>query len=143
MEDPFYIRVNNEHSKKYFPENSPSRFQVFLDQTINFDGYECALVDFMCTTEMFETTMKDVYIYFNVCTEQPIGGIKDSLMRYTLVHKDQLHMEKFVNPYYISVKPMNTSLLEVYIKDRNGKDVSFLAETTSCTFHFRRRWHTD
>ena len=66
MEDQFFITVNNEHSKKYFPGNSPSRFQVFLDQTINFDGYECALVDFMCTTEMFEATMKDVYIYFNV-----------------------------------------------------------------------------
>ena len=141
MEDQFYITVNNEHSQKYFPGNSLSRFQIFLDQTINFDGYECNLVDSMCTTELFDVTMKDVCIYFNVCSEQPIGGIEDSLMRYTLVHKDQLQMENFVYPYYISVKSM--SLLEVYIKDRNGKDVSFLAETTSCTFHFRRRWHTD
>ena len=143
MGDQFYITVNNEHGKKKFPENSPSRFQVFLDQTMNFDEYKFALVDFMCTTEMFEATMEDVYIYFNVCSEQPICGIKDSLMRYILVHKDQLQMENFVFPYYNSVKPMNTSLLEVYIMDENGKDVSFLAKTTSCTFHFRRRWHTD
>ena len=60
MEDQFYITVNNEHSKKYFPRNAPSRFQVFLDQTIIFNGYECALVDFMCTTENFDSTVKDI-----------------------------------------------------------------------------------
>ena len=85
--------------------------------------------------------VKDIYIYFNVCTEQPIGGNKDCLVRSILVHKGQCQMEKFTYPYYMNVKPMNTSLLEVYIKDSKGKDVSFLTETTMCTFHFRRRWH--
>ena len=112
MEDQFYITLNNEQSKKYFPRNSPSRFQVFLDQTINFREYECALLVFLCTTENFESSVKNIYFYFNVCTEQPIGGNRDCLVRSTLVHKGQCQMEKFIYRYNMNVKPMNTSLLE-------------------------------
>ena len=139
MEDQFFITVNNEHSRKYFPRNSASKFQVALDQTINFqDKYECALVDFMCTTKNFDDDLRDIYIYLDICTEQLIGGSRGSLVRFTTVDKGQGQMEKFNYPYYVNVKPMNTNQLEVYIKDRNGKDASFLTETTTCTFHLRK-----
>ena len=69
-----------------------------------------------------------MYIYFNVCTEPPLGDSRDSLVRYTLVQKGQYQMDKFIYPYYFKVKSMNTSLFEVYIKDRHRKDASFLTE---------------
>ena len=31
-------------------------------------------------------------------------------------------MEKFSPPYYLPVKPIETNILEVYIRDVNGKD---------------------
>ena len=86
----------------------------------------------------FDDDLRDIYIYFDICTEQLIGGSRGSLVRFTTVDKGQCQMEKFNYPYYVNVKPMNTNQLEVYIKDRNGKDASFLTETTTCTFHLRK-----
>ena len=48
-------------------------------------------------------------------------------------------MEKFILPYYIPVKPIKTNILEVYIKDENGKEVSFFKKATMCTFHFGKK----
>ena len=140
MEDQFYITINSEQSKKYFVENSPGKFQVYLDQYLNFqDEYECALLDFMCTTKNFDGVMKDIYIYFNICTEQLVGDTRQSLVRSTTVKRGQFQMEKFYFPYYHNVRSMNTNLLELSIRDKTGNDVSFLTEITTCTFHFRRK----
>ena len=106
--------------------------------------YECALMDFTCSTTKFETPAKSVFIYFNMTSEQLIGGSTDSLMRHTTVRRGHLKMEKFILPYYIPVKPIKTNILEVYIKDENGKEVSFLKKTMTCTFHFRKKlWLID
>ena len=46
------------------------RFQVNLDQTIHFqDNYECALVDFMCTTKTFGWMNCKGYLhpYLDIC----------------------------------------------------------------------------
>ena len=81
-----YIVVSNQHSKHYFPNNSPSHFQVCLDQYIDFkNAHECALVDFTCTTANFEMPLQPIYIYFNLVSEQLIGGSRNSLVRYTTV----------------------------------------------------------
>ena len=81
-----YIVVSNQHSKQYFPNNSPSHFQVCLDQYTDFrNAHECALVDFTYTTTNFETPLQPIYIYFNLISEKLIGGSRNSLVRYTTV----------------------------------------------------------
>ena len=73
--------------------------------------------------------------------EQPIGG---SIDKQHSTARGHLEMEKFTLPYCIPVKPIKTNILEVYIKDKNGKEVSFLRKTTMCTFHFRKKlWLKD
>ena len=85
-----------------------------------------------------------VYSCTLMTSEQPIGGSTDSLMRHTTVQRCRLEMEKFILPYYIPVKPIKTNILEVCIKDENGKEVSFLKKATTCTFHFRNKlWLID
>ena len=99
---------------------------------------------FYLFNNQFETPAKSVFIYFNMTSEQLIGGSTDSLMRHTTVQRGRLKMEKFILPYYIPVKPIKTNILEVYIKDENGKEVSFLKKATTCTFHFRKKlWLID
>ena len=144
MEDDMYIVVSNQHSKHYFPNNSPSHFRVCLDQYIDFKHvHKCAMVDFACTTANFETPLQPIYIYFNLVSEQLIGGSRNSLVRYTTVRHGQLQMEKFSPPYYLPVKPIEINLLEVYIRDGDGKEPSFLKKMTTCTFHFRKKsWLT-
>ena len=86
MEDEKYIVISSKQSKDYFPNNHPSHFQVCLQHYIDFEGpYECALIDFTCSTTKFETPAKRVFIYFNMTSEQPIGGSTVSLMRHTTV----------------------------------------------------------
>ena len=140
MELEKYIVISSKHSKDYFPNNRPSHYRVCLEHYIDFEHpYECALVDFTCSTTKFETPAKSVFIYFNMTSEQPIGGSTDSLVRHTTVRRGRLEMEKFILPYYIPVKPIKTNILEVYIKDENGKEVSFLKKTMASTFHFRKK----
>ena len=140
-DDEFYFTFNNETSKKYFPGNSASHFQIYLNQPLNFydKSYQCALVDFTCSTEMFGTAPEDIYIHFNMCREQLVGNTRDNLVRHTVVRRGKCQMEKFIHPYYMDVRPMNTNLFEICIKDRNGKNVSFLTDITTCTFHFRKK----
>ena len=129
MEHEKYIVISSKHSKDYFPDNHPSHFLVCLEHYIDFnDPYECALVDFTCSTTKFETPAKSEFIYFNMTSEQPIGGR-------TTVQRGHLEMEKFILPYYIPVKPIKTNILEMYVKDENGEEVSFFKK--ACTHvHF-------
>ena len=94
MEHEKYIVISSKHSKDNFPNNRPSHFQVCLEHYIDFnDPYECALMDVTCSTTKFETPAKSVFIYLNITSEQPIGGITDSFMRHTTVQRGHLEME--------------------------------------------------
>ena len=126
MEHEKYIVINGKDSKDYFPNNCPPHFQVCQEHYIDFNGpYEYAPMDFTCSTTEFETPAKSIFIYFNMTSEQLIGGSTDSLMRHTTVQRGCLEMEKFILPYSIPVKPIKTNILEVRMKDENGKEVSF------------------
>ena len=65
-DDEFYFTFNNETSKTYFPGNSASYFQIYLNQALNFyeKSYQCALLDFTCSTETFGTAPEDINIHF-------------------------------------------------------------------------------
>ena len=86
MEDNFYLLINGEQSKNYYTNNNPSHFRVGLNEFISFTDceYECALVDFSCTTTNFEDKqpLAKIYICFNIASEQLIGGRRCSLVRY-------------------------------------------------------------
>ena len=141
MEDNFYLLINNEQSKGYYPNNSSANFKICLDQFINFTDvtYECALVDFSCTTINFQPPLEEVYICLNIVSEQLIGGSRRRLARRTTVKRGRYQMEKFQLPFYVPIKPVASNMLEVHIKGADGKDVSFLKNTTTCTFHLRRK----
>ena len=86
MEHEKCIVISSKHSKEYFPNNCPSHFQVCLEHYLDFEGpYECALMDFTCSTTKFETPAKSAFIYFNMTSEQPIGGSAASIVRHTTV----------------------------------------------------------
>ena len=57
-----------------------------MEHYIDVKGpYEWALMDFACSTTKFKTLAKSVFIYFNMTSEQLIGGSTDSLLRHTTV----------------------------------------------------------
>lgn len=138
--DDLYITISSNNTPKYAATNTPHHFEVCLDQPLLLDSnMECALVDFTCSTAKEGSKFKQVYIYFNLVVEQPVGGTRESLLRHTIVSGNKLQIETFNPAYYMPVKQLRTDVLEVHIKDENGQDASFLNKTTSCTFHFRRK----
>lgn len=138
--DGFFITISSNNTPKSTTKNAPYRFQVCLDQPLMLDNnMECALLDLTCSTAKEGPKFKQVYIYFNFVTEQPVGGTREGLLRHTIVTANRLQMETFNPPYYIPAKQLKTDVLEVHIKDENGEDASFLNKTTTCTFHFRRK----
>ena len=140
MREEFYLTFNNKTSECYFSDNSANNFHICLEQKLNFyDQYECALVDFSCTTEYFNTTTKEISIHFNLCKQQLVGDTQDYLIRFTVVNRRRYQMEKFNHPYYMDVRQIKTNFFHVYIKDENGKSASFLNNVTTCTFHFRKK----
>ena len=140
MREEFYFTFNNKTSEYYFSDNSANNFRICLEQKLNFyDQYECALVDFSCTTEYFDTTTKEISIHSNLCEQQLVGDTQDYLIRCTVVNRGRYQMEKFNHPYYMDVRPIKTNCLYVHIKDENGKSASFLNNVTTCTFHFRKQ----
>ena len=140
MKDEFYFTLNNKTSECYFSDNSANNFWLCLEHALKFyDEYECALVDFSCTTEYFDTTTKEILIHFNLCGEQLLGDTWSNLVRCTVVHRGKYQIQKFIHPYYVDVRPLNTNLFEVSIKDEDGKSTSFLTNVTTCTFHFRKK----
>ena len=122
MEHKKYIVISSKHSKDYFPNNHPSHFRVCLEHYIDFKGpYECALMDFTCST----TSKKCIHILQYDIRKTNRWQLRHP-MRHTTVQRGRLEMEKFILPYYIPVKPTKPNILEVCIKDENGKEVSFL-----------------
>ena len=104
-DDEFHFTFNNETSKKYFPGNLASNFQIYLNQALNFydKSYQCALVDFTCSTEMFDTAPEDIYIHFNICREQLVGNTRYNFVMHTVICREKCQMEKFIHPYYMDV----------------------------------------
>ena len=132
MREEFYFTFKNKTSDYYFSDNSANNFHICQEQKLNFyDQYECALVDFSCTTECFDTTTKEISIHFNLYEQQLVGNKQDDLIRCTVVNRGRYQMETLNHPYYMDVRPIKTNLFRVYIKDENGKSASFLNNVTT------------
>ena len=71
--------------------------------------------------------------------KRAVGDARDNLVRHIVVCRGKCQMERFIHPYHMDVRPMNTNLSGICIKDRNEKNVSFLTDITTCTFHFIKR----
>ena len=84
--------------------------------------------------------LAEIYICLNI-TAEPITGsdVECNLLRYVVVKWGRFQNLTFSVPYYVGVKPMKVSVLEVYIKDESGAEVSFLEGKTTCVLHFRRK----
>ena len=120
MEEDFYCLLSNTKSADIFEDNSAHHFRVALPQYLQFTRgiYECALMDFSCTTQNFpdKVPMREIYICVNITSEPITGGDHEcNLLRYTTVKRARFQMETFSVPYYIRVKPMRTNILELYI----------------------------
>ena len=140
MQADLFITLSNRDCKHLYGDNSASRFKVCLDDYIDFaDHYRsCALLDFACTTQDIGNQVRNVYIYCNVTAEQRVGGRWESLLRYTTVRRNRYQLEQFAHPYYIPLKSIRGNYLEIYIRDENGQEVSFLKGTTRCTLHLKQ-----
>ena len=141
MEHEKYIVISSKHSKDYFPNNRHHIFEYVWNIILILNIHMSVLSWILPVQQPSLKLQQKVYSF---TSEQLIGGSTDNLMRHTTVRRGCLEMEKFILLYYIPVKSIKTNILEVYIKDKNGKEVSFLRKAMMCTFHFRKKlWLID
>ena len=140
----FYLIVDSGQSLDLFPDNTGSDFYVYMAEYLDFSDYtyDCALVDFSCTSKAFEygKCLRPIQLCLDLVEYQSVCGIKEQLLRSTTVSNEKYQAEKFPIAYYIPVRQLRANSLHIWIKDGESHEVaSFLHETTTCTLHFRRR----
>ena len=85
--------------------------------------------------------MDSLYVYCDVLEPRVVGDTLAPLLRIVPVagkHGD-LITRIYENVHYIRVQKKNFQTIEINIRDRTGKKVSFEPGTLNVTLHFRRR----
>ena len=99
MENNFYCVIDNiEHDHLW--RNSQSHFRMGFPNHVNFSGgdYECALMEFTCSTKNFPNKMPlaEIYICLNITAEPITGGDAEcNLLRCVVVKTGEISKHDF------------------------------------------------
>jgi hypothetical protein len=126
----FYLHLSSNDSIKYYPENRASNFTIHLPEEIKLEGnWLCAL------TEIVLPTPK--YIDIIICCDAVQHGFvidkKIPLLR-RLLKRGKYN--EFINRFYIPVISRTLNSINIYVLDKEGKELSFDSGRLSCTLHF-------
>ena len=131
------IIVSSTDSEKFF-NNTPYFFTVQLNRQIQFDGYwVVALTEFnISNRKVGEFDDTEIFVCCDICQETFVGDKEMPLLRRIKLEKENNIV--YTLPYYIPVKISQLQQLQIHIKDRQGKFVSFRDEQVTLTLHFKK-----
>lgn len=134
-----YIFLKSSDSKQsYFPDNTPYKFRVKLNQRLNLDGFWVVSLTELHFGKVDITDLNDTYVdvLCNICDSSLVGEHQMPILR--RIDLRQAPSYTFANEYIIPIKVKETPHIELHIKARNGTHSSFLKEETHATLHLRR-----
>ena len=122
----FYIVMDSDQSKVFFPENHGQHFKLKLNPPLSLEQeqWQVALVDF--TPKKPRGTFN---VYLSCLKYSQVGDAYEPLLRAfpsTLQHL-----------VYMPVQQTRLDFLEMYIKGDPGIYTSFSKGRTKCTLHFK------
>lgn len=143
-----YCYLSSENSKSHFPQNEAGDFKVQLGERLHLKGgWECALVEFQYNLPQIpESDVSEIYICSNLCDSSLIGKAKLPILRRipNLINGIDT-IQSFDHVFYVPVVQQEFSVVDIYIRDKNLKRLSFDTGSISCTLHFKKRspfyWH--
>ena len=133
-----YIRSNE--SNGLFPENNPWHFKIHLKSPLVLKkNWLVSLLEFHATASKSRTlysTNQTLFIFSNICSESIADGEKKPLLRRISMTKTRKWDYIFDSPIYFSINVNELYEFEIYIKDLQGNDASFLQDPVLMTLQF-------
>jgi hypothetical protein len=139
----YYLYLNSNDSRSFYPENDPSDFRIRLPKPLNLKGdWECALLNISFWPD-FHTSEKPKEIY--ICLEEIANSYAmDNLypiLRRISIPENLITKINLIYPQ-VDFVPVTQSVLQsirLYIMDNKGLTPSFMIKDLYCTLLLRRK----
>ena len=137
------VYLQSGECNNYFPTKKKTwHFKIHLKTPLIFDGkWKVALLEFKASaskTKSKNNTNQTLFIFSNICDESILNGEKNPVLRRVSPYKSNQWDTRFERPIYLTIKKKELLeiLFEIYIKDLNNGDASFLQEPVLVTLQF-------
>ena len=136
MEHIIFIR--SDQSDAYYPNNSPFKFKVCLNEVLHLQGeWKLGILDFYIDQKVTKKNNHQLYLFCDVCSGVNVfPNIQYSLFRRIFPTDMSTWNYIFSFPIYLPVKKNEIQVLEFLIKDEHGENASFLKNNLSFTLQF-------
>jgi len=130
--DGVYLYLSSDDSKQYFPNNKTDDFTVKLPENYKLPGcWEVALTEIHYPEVTPEGHVLSVLS--DICEESVSGGGKAPVLR-----KIYKVSEVWNQLYYVPVRSKEIDSIRIFIKESQGRGVSFANGTLHCALHIRK-----
>lgn len=129
MESEIYITLPSNSSKKFFANNSLSKYTTKLDQKLTLqDGqrYKVGLAELIIPADVLPAGIKDCYIYCSLCAMSYVGDTYSRLLRVIRVNdKMKKFSYDFNKIHYYALQEREIDTIDIWITDQKGATFSF------------------
>lgn len=128
----FYIYISSEDSMKCFPNNHASQFSVDFPHEIPLKGeWYCSLTE-VCLPP---NAPDELIICSSILEYAFVSDSKLPVLR--KLYKKVRHVE-FSQRNYVLVTLRSIQTLDIYVRDKMGRPISFPKGALKCTLHFKQ-----
>ena len=142
-----FLYLSSDDSKTYYPNNTPSNFYIKILNPMVFRSMRvCGLVSFQYIDSFSPSSLPtqsshmNMYICSNMCQH---SFVNDSTLpvltriKIDISNDSKVKEVPIFNPLYVSIVEYFTNDIHIYIKDDDGKDISFLGGPSKFTLHLK------
>ena len=135
----FYVVVNSDSCKTYFPSNTSFHFKIKLEKELALSGkWFVGVANLHFNLRSRSKTPRSVcYLHSDICSNTIVDDSSKPLLRQVFITKRNQYSENFNPIFYLPVKRSDVNDIEFYITDENSELASFLDGNTTVTLHFR------
>ena len=136
MNSTLLVNENSSDSVAVHGDNSSTDFRVRLPRPYPLEGQWTVELSEFYNKYVKDTSDKELFVYSSMCDDSIVGEQQKPLLR-RICLKD-VNNVIFLRPYRIPFRTNDFNDVRIYIRDRNDKDVSFLAGETTVALVLKR-----
>lgn len=131
-----YVVLSSDMSSTYFPDNKPFRFKSHFNSPLLLEGsWKVALIEAEISSTLSKT--EAIYLHSSICQDSIVEGDKKPLLR-RIMSAAPSDWSTFIDlPHYIPINTNELYDIDIYIKDKQDNNASFLDRPSTLTLHFK------
>ena len=134
-EESVYFFLSSIDSLKFHPNNKAYNFTVEVPERTSLSGdWEVGICDFHASTVTNET----LYLFTDIVDYSYVRNSMQGILR-LLPQTNSNKYQLFNKIYYLPVKNLNFSRIQIYIKNKNLQFASSLTGMVELTLHLRKK----